>query len=332
MTRTRRAAVALLGATLVASGPLALGAAGGAPASAAAAGPGSYVFVRSQATGKAPSAADDARCADALGFPRNLLTIERLDAVVNAPTVDPATGEITNGVAAPVSPAYLCGALGGDGALVQSYARTTFPPVGAIQVAGPCDLRPSLAQVLNPLSGAGAQTGSLIAGYFPGVPAADDGPAPAAAPKPVAGARFHVLRDGGSRTLTSSSDCPAGWRARVSTLKAARVAAATGRVAPASGPDAAALTVCYDRVATTGTVNARAVLRLSGTTLRAEGVCRHQALPGTGTALVQTCGLWLKAPLLTIRDGLITGTLLVPAGNAAGTADSGLWTAAVLGS
>jgi hypothetical protein len=354
MTRRMHTALAALLTTIAGVGLIAVGPA--SPAGAAT-GPGSYYLVRSQATGRAPSAADDAKCDAYLGFPRNLATIQRLDAVINAPVVSPVTGEIINGVAAPVAPAYLCGALGADGGLIQSYAKTTFAGAGAVQVAGPCDIALAAAQpgaaladcrlspvpgtgtqpgvittnsVVNPLNVEGAQTGSLITAYFPGVAQANDGPPPSAAPAPVPGANFYVLRDAGSRIVTGSADCPIGWRARVSTVKAAQVARTSGRVAPASGADVGSVTVCLEKKTTTGDVNAKAVLRLGSKTLKSEGVCRHTALPGIGTSVAQTCGLWLKAPFLTIQDGLLTGTLLVPSGDSAGSTDSGVWTFASL--
>lgn len=363
MTKTRRVG-GILGVLATGAGVLlgVLGAAPGAVAAAGADGPGSYYVLRSQATGNPPKPADDAACNAYLGFPQNVATIQRLDATLFAPVVSTA-GEITNGVAAAVTPAYLCGALGADGGLITSYAKTRLPEAGLpqngrVEVAGPCGVSLGLAQLgaatadcrLNPIAGAGGvsgvfttnsivnplgvsgpQTGSLITGYVLGAPHTDPGAAPTAAPQPVPGANFYVFRAGASTTAGGSSDCPFTWRARTTKLYAAHPAASTGRVGDASGPQAGTVTTCFEKKQTTGTFRAKAVVRLTGrSVITSEGTCTHQALTGVVGSAAQTCGLWVKAPLGTIEDGLVSATTLVPAGDPAGSTNNGVWTVATL--
>ncbi|MFI7586168.1 hypothetical protein ACIB24_03740 [Spongisporangium articulatum] len=347
--RRARALVALAAVGLAA--PL-LAAAGAQTASGATT--GAFYVLRSQATGNPASAADNAKCDSYLGTPRKYLTLQRLDATLNAPVVSTASGELTNGTAVPVTPAYLCAALPGDGGVVQSYARTTLPTIGAVELAGPCN--PSLAaaqlgtalvdcrlnvlsapagfsgvgqtnSIDNPFNGPGAQTGSLISAYVTGPTTSDSGTPAAAAPATVNGAKFYVLRATSSTTSTGLSACPSGWKGRVSTLKAAQVASDSGRVLAPTGGSVGSLTTCYASASTSGKVSAKAALTLTSTgrTYRSEGDCTQTALAATPGTVVQTCGLVLRAPVFTVEDGLLTGTLTVPSGAAAETVDAGVW-------
>jgi hypothetical protein len=129
-------------------------------------------------------------------------------------------------------------------------------------------------------------------------------------------------------TRTGLAECPGGWRARIGDVRAVQPSASTGRVLPASGPVVGSLTTCYSSSSTSGKVSVRTTLRTTSParTLKAEGDCTQQPLAAMPGVVAQTCGLYVRAPLLTIQDGLISGTLLVPSGDAAGTVDAGVWT------
>lgn len=327
-------------------------------------GPGSFSVYRTVDSGQRPTDADNAACNDYFGSPRSLTVVERLDARMYTFTNDPSTGFLQNPTAQNVGPIYVCDGPIVDGqAFLDQWGALTAPGLGELSMYGPCGLEfmigsPGRAAVdcvlrvnpndsgvtdgvatsnsiANPLRLPDGRTGSLWTLYTLG-----DGTAPvpepvAGTPQPTGSVKYSVGREVNSFSTGSTPSCPGG--VRTTEIHAVSVDAATGAASTEPSADVAATaSICYQNPSSPDFGASLSITSYGVTpalTATSTGQCRRTDLPiGPGT-VQQSCGFTLPPqPALGLTGGQVTLNGLVPTNDAAGSANSAIWTTSFLGS
>ncbi|MGU3431928.1 hypothetical protein ACNHUS_02820 [Actinomycetes bacterium M1A6_2h] len=326
-------------------------------------GPGTFHVVRTVDSGQRPTEADNGACNSYYGTPRSLTVVERLDARMYTFTTNASTGFLTNPTAQDVGPIYVCDGPTLDGrALLDQWGRLTAPGLGTLSMNGPCGLEFMIGQpgraavdcvltmapnasgvtggvatsnsVANPARLPDGRTGSLWTLYTLG-----EGTAPISAPKPgspqpTGSVKYSVGREVNSVSAGRTSACPGG--VRTTEIHAITTDPATGAVVgQPSSAVAATASVCYQ---TPGTPDFEASLSITtngvspSLTATSTGQCRRVPLAVEPGTIQQSCGFTLPPQLNRgLTGGQVTLNGLVPVDDAAGSANSAIWSTSFLG-
>ncbi|MCZ4562657.1 hypothetical protein O4160_17580 [Rhodococcus sp. IEGM 1401] len=327
-------------------------------------GPGHFSVFRTVDSGQRPTAEDNAACNDYFGSPRSSTVVERLDARMYTFTNDPSTGFLQNPTAQNVGPIYVCAGPIIDGqAFLDQWGALTAPGLGELSMYGPCGIEfmiglPGRAAVdcvlrvnpndsgvidgvatsnsiANPLRLPDGRTGSLWTLYTLGE---GTGPIPepvAGTPQPTGSVKYSVGREVNSVSTGSTPACPGG--VRTTEIHAVSVDAATGAASTEPSADVAATaSICYQNPSSPDFGASLSITSYGVTpalTATSTGQCRRIDLPIEPGTVQQSCGFTLPPqPALGLTGGQMTLNGLVPTNDAAGSANSAIWTTSFLGS
>ena len=362
---------AVVSALAIALCPIGSGSAAPAPAPAPATimgsidnGPGSFSVFRTVDSGLRPTDADNAACNDYFGSPRSLTVVERLDARMYTFTNDPSTGFLQNSTAQSVGPIYVCDGLTIDGqAFLDQWSTLTAPGLGQLSMYGPCGLEfmiglPGRAAVdcvmrvnpndsgvtdgvatsnsiANPARLPDGRTGSLWTLYTLGEGTAPVNEPVPGTPQPTGSVKYSVGREVNSVSTGATHACPGG--VRTTEIHAVAVDPVTGAASTEPSEDVAATaSICYQNPSSPDFGASLSITSFGVTpalTATSTGQCRRTDLdiePGT---VQQSCGFTLPPqPGVGLSGGQVTLNGLVPTNDAAGSANSAIWTTSFLGS
>lgn len=327
-------------------------------------GPGNFSVYRTVDSGQRPTGEDNAACNDYFGSPRSLTVVERLDARMYTFTNDPSTGFLQNPTAQNVGPIYVCDGPTVDGqAFLDQWGVLTAPVLGRLTMNGPCGLEFMIGSlgrgavdcvlrvqpndsgvtdgvatsnsVANPLRLPDGRTGSLWTLYTLG-----EGNAPIAAPvpgtpQPTGSVKYSVGREVNSVSTGSTPACPGG--VRTTEIHSVSVDPATGAASTEPSEDVAAnASICYQNPSSPDFAASLSITSLGVTpalTSTSTGQCRRTDLAVGADTVQQSCGFTLPPQFdRGLTGGQVTLNGLVPTKDAAGSANSAIWTTSFLGS
>ncbi|GGG16001.1 hypothetical protein GCM10007304_32600 [Rhodococcoides trifolii] len=326
-------------------------------------GPGTFHVVRTVDSGQRPTEADNAACKDYYGTPRSLAVVERLDARMYTFENDSTTGFLTDPTAQDIGPIYVCDGPTLDGrALLDQWGRLTAPGLGTLTMNGPCGLEFMIGQpgraavdcvltmapnasgvtggvatsnsVANPARLPDGRTGSLWTLYTLGEGTAPVSTPRPGSPQPTGSVKYSVGREVNSVSNRRTSACPGGLRS--TEIHAISVDPATGAVDGEPSSDVAATaSICYQNP---GAPDFGASLSITTNgvtpplTSTSVGQCRRVPLAVEPGTVQQSCGFTLPPQFdRGLTGGQVTLNGLVPVNDAAGSANSAIWTTSFLG-
>ncbi|CCQ14304.1 Excinuclease ATPase subunit [Rhodococcus sp. AW25M09] len=327
-------------------------------------GPGSFSVYRTVDSGQRPTAADNAACGDYFGSPRSLTVVERLDARMYTFANDPSTGFLSDPTAQNVGPIYVCDGPTIDGqAFLDQWGVLTAPGLGRLSMNGPCGLEfmigsPGRAavdcvlrvnpndsgvtdgvatsnSVANPLRLPDGRTGSLWTLYTLGEGTAPVAEPVAGTPQPTGSVKYSVGREVNSVSAGSTAVCPGGLR--TTEIHSISVDPATGAASTEPSQDiAATASICYQNPSSPDFGASLSITSFGVTpalTATSTGQCRRTDLAVEPGTVQQSCGFTLPPqPGRGLTGGQVTLNGLVPTNDAAGSANSAIWTTSFLGS
>lgn len=364
--RTLRIARRLLAAALLATtsaGAVGVAAASAAPLPSRAVldGPGRLYAIRTFDSGEAATAAQKSACKAGLGPVWSLTQISALSARYYSPTVDQATGLVTDADARTVGPIFGC--VGVTASLTQPGTSWGEVPLslGTIHAKGQCSLRISSIQAFatesgcilgvtpeNGLTGVvtsasytdllslgSTTTGSVWTAFVAGAAGRSQTVTPPTTPAPVTpkqgNLRHLILRAVAQHAVPVPASCPGGTKSATSAdLHAQQPDTATDELIAAPSATAAGTVVMCFGGTYSAAVSTTAVFTLPGGpanpsgVFTAGGLCYHRDIGVAGSA-GEACDLAPTNRTGMLQEGMITSNGVVAAGTNGAAQNAAVW-------